>query len=184
MTALPALGAPPSADGDRAAAKVAGAEGNAAKPPPPPPPPPSGAAPPLLSALAERLLRQGGQCRTLALSTVDVGAAEARTLVELLRVHRELTSLDMGASATGGAQVEEASGAVLLAVSETSTATYSKAVALAIAAARDAGVDFDTTPVILSVNGIGTADITDLGASSAAAAAPDHPGPWDRWEVR
>ena len=61
-------------------------------------------------------------------------------------------------------------GAVLLAVSETSTATYSKAVALAIAAARDAGVDFDTTPVILSVNGIGTADITDLGASSAAAA--------------
>ena len=61
-------------------------------------------------------------------------------------------------------------GAVLLAVSETSTATYSKAVALAIAAARNAGVDFDTTPVILSVNGIGTADITDLGASSAAAA--------------
>ena len=61
-------------------------------------------------------------------------------------------------------------GAVLLAVSETSTATYSKAVALAIAAARDAGVDFDTTPVILSVNGISTADITDLGASSAAAA--------------
>ena len=58
-------------------------------------------------------------------------------------------------------------GAVLLAVSETSTATYSKAVALAIAAARDAGVDFDTTPVILSVNGISSADITDLGASSA-----------------
>ena len=60
--------------------------------------------------------------------------------------------------------------AVLLAVSEGGTTTYSKAVALAIAAARDAGVDFDTTPVILSVNGIGTADITDLGASSAAAA--------------
>ena len=60
--------------------------------------------------------------------------------------------------------------AVLLAVSEGGTTTYSKAVALAIAAARDAGVDFDTTPVILSVNGIGTADITDLGASSAANA--------------
>ena len=46
-----------------------------------------------------------------------------------------------------------------------------RGIAVAIAAARDAGIDFDTTPVILSVNGISTADITDLGASSAAAAA-------------
>ena len=61
-------------------------------------------------------------------------------------------------------------GALLLAVAEGGTTTYRQAVDVALAEARDAGVDFGTTPVILCVSGISTADISDLGGSSAADA--------------
>ena len=61
-------------------------------------------------------------------------------------------------------------GALLLAVAEGGTTTYRQAVDVALAEARDAGVDFGTTPVILCVSGMSSTDITDLGASDAVDA--------------
>ena len=58
-------------------------------------------------------------------------------------------------------------GAVLLAVADGGTTTYRQAITVALADARDAGIDFETTPVILCVSGMSSTDITDLGASNA-----------------
>ena len=60
-------------------------------------------------------------------------------------------------------------GALLLALADGGV-TYRGGIAVALAEARDAGIDFDTTPVILLVSGISTVDIADYGASSAADA--------------
>ena len=63
--------------------------------------------------------------------------------------------------------------AVLLAVSSTSskTPTYRGAIAVALAEARDAGIDFETTPVILSVNGISDAETQDILGDETASGA-------------
>ena len=65
--------------------------------------------------------------------------------------------------------------AVLLAVSSTSskTHTYRGAIAVALAEARDAGIDFETTPVILSVNGISDAETQDILGDETASGASD-----------
>jgi hypothetical protein len=65
--------------------------------------------------------------------------------------------------------------AVLLAVSSTSskTHTYRGAISVALADARDAGIDFETTPIILSVNGISDAETQDILGDETASGASD-----------